>query len=215
MSRSDPVGGRSVACVSHGVRAIEGHIRRSPDALTPAERRVLAQVYLGKTTGQMAETLYLTEATIRTHLTHIYGKLHLRGRVQLLAENARPRELAPVDAQVETSPRGDRRPPDTAVAADLAQSAAVALGPSSASLPRRSALCRAAIWAVGLFGVAAGLAHLSPVGWPTVGPLLIAAQAFIPRAERAFPARLAMLAVGGALIAEQMAVLIALHQAGI
>lgn len=213
MSRSDPVGGGRVAWVSRP--AVERYVRRSPDSLTPAERRVLEQVYLGKTTDEIAETLCLTEATVRTHLTHIYGKLHVRGRVQLLAESARPREPASADVDVETHPRGYRRPPDEAAGADLARSAAVGLGPSSASLPRRTMLRRASIWAAGLLGLAAGLAHLSAVAWPAVGPLLIAAQALIPRRERAFPARLAMLAVGGALVAEQMTVLIALHQAGI
>jgi DNA-binding CsgD family transcriptional regulator len=215
MSGSDPVEGRRVAWDSRGVGVVEGHIRAGPDSLTPAERRVLEQVYLGKTTAQIAEALYLTEATVRTHLTHVYGKLHVRGRVQLLAENARPRERAPARAQVETHPRGYRRPPDETGAANFAQSAAARLEASTASLPWRTMICRTPIWAGGLLGAAVSLAHLWPVGWPAVGPLLIAAQAFIPRGERAFPARLAMLAVGAALMTEQMTVLIALHQAGI
>lgn len=183
--------------------------------LTPAERRVLEQVYLGNTTDEIADALCITEATVRTHLTHIYGKLNVRGRVQLLAESARHRQPAPSDVQVYAHARGDRQPIDGAPAVDVAQSGAVGLRPPPAGRSWRAMLRRSSIWAAGLLGVAAGLAHLSLVAWPAVGPLMIAAQALLPRREGVFPARLAMLAVGGALMAEQMTVLIALHQAGI
>jgi DNA-binding CsgD family transcriptional regulator len=53
--------------------------------LTPAERRVTEELLRGHTTAEIANDLFVSEATIRTHLTHIYGKLNVRGRVELLA----------------------------------------------------------------------------------------------------------------------------------
>ncbi len=56
--------------------------------LTGAEQRVLHLVLEGYTTRQIADELVLSEATVRTHLTHIYRKLKVRGKVQLLARTA-------------------------------------------------------------------------------------------------------------------------------
>lgn len=57
--------------------------------LTGAEQRVLQLVLRGYTTRQIADTLVLSEATVRTHLTHIYRKFAVRGKIQLLARTAR------------------------------------------------------------------------------------------------------------------------------
>lgn len=56
--------------------------------LTPAERRVLALAADGRSVREIARTLVLTEATIHSHLTHIYAKVGVRGRVGLLAKLA-------------------------------------------------------------------------------------------------------------------------------
>jgi DNA-binding CsgD family transcriptional regulator len=53
--------------------------------LTPAEQRVLDQALRGQSTREMAQSLVLTEATIKSHLAHIYSKLGVRGRLDLLA----------------------------------------------------------------------------------------------------------------------------------
>ncbi|PZR63369.1 MAG: hypothetical protein DLM71_05575 [Chloroflexi bacterium] len=53
--------------------------------LSPAERRVLDEAALGLTVREIAERLVLTPATVKTHLAHIYSKLEVRGRVDLLA----------------------------------------------------------------------------------------------------------------------------------
>ena len=54
-------------------------------ALSPGERRVFDEALLGLSVREIAERLVLTEATVKTHLAHIYGKLGVRGRVDLLA----------------------------------------------------------------------------------------------------------------------------------
>ncbi len=52
-------------------------------SLTPAERRVVDLAGSGATNRVIAETLFLTEKTVETHLTHAYRKLGVRSRAQL------------------------------------------------------------------------------------------------------------------------------------
>lgn len=53
--------------------------------LSPSENRVLQEALSGMSVREIAERLVVTEATVKTHLAHIYGKLGVRGRVDLLA----------------------------------------------------------------------------------------------------------------------------------
>jgi DNA-binding NarL/FixJ family response regulator len=50
-------------------------------ALTPREREVLVLVARGHTNAEIARSLSLSEATVKTHLVHVTQKLHLRDRV--------------------------------------------------------------------------------------------------------------------------------------
>lgn len=54
-------------------------------ALTPAEQAVLDQALTGVPAREIAEHLSLSEATVRSHLSSIYVKLGVSGRVALLA----------------------------------------------------------------------------------------------------------------------------------
>ena len=54
----------------------------APDPLTKREIQVLGLVARGFTNPQIAEQLTITEATVRTHVSNILGKLHLANRVQ-------------------------------------------------------------------------------------------------------------------------------------
>ncbi len=52
--------------------------------LTPAETRVVDLVCQGLKNKEVAERLYVSESTIKSHLSSIYKKLNVRNRVQLM-----------------------------------------------------------------------------------------------------------------------------------
>lgn len=57
--------------------------RTREQGLTAAERRVAALVAEGRTNKEVAASLFLTEKTVETHLTHVYAKLGVRSRAEL------------------------------------------------------------------------------------------------------------------------------------
>jgi DNA-binding NarL/FixJ family response regulator len=50
------------------------------DALTSREREVLALIGGGKTNGEIAAELFVSEGTVKTHINHVFTKLRLRDR---------------------------------------------------------------------------------------------------------------------------------------
>ena len=74
-----------------GERLIERFCDRPPPAdglperiaeLTARELEVLTLVARGLSNRQIGESLFLSEATVKTHLAHVYAKLGVRDRVQ-------------------------------------------------------------------------------------------------------------------------------------
>jgi DNA-binding CsgD family transcriptional regulator len=77
------------------------------ERLSPAERRVFDLALRGLSTKEMADELALSEATIRGHLTRIYAKLEVQGRIELLARMASVGAAVPNEpAAVAASPYG-------------------------------------------------------------------------------------------------------------
>lgn len=55
-------------------------------SLTPAELDVVRLVAQGHSNPEIAESLFVSVATVKTHLVHVYAKLGLRSRPRLIAE---------------------------------------------------------------------------------------------------------------------------------
>ena len=51
--------------------------------LTPREQEVLGLIGKGNTNREIGQQLYITEGTVKTHVTHILNRLNLRNRAQL------------------------------------------------------------------------------------------------------------------------------------
>jgi DNA-binding CsgD family transcriptional regulator len=70
--------------------------RRTPDGqLTPQELRIARLVKSGTSRREIAERLSVSEATVRTHLEHIYTKLDIHSARELMT--ARLEQLAETD----------------------------------------------------------------------------------------------------------------------
>lgn len=67
--------------------------RKRPSAgwgsLTPTEREVTRLVARGLTNPHIGEQLFISRATVKTHLAHIFTKLGVRSRAELAAEATR------------------------------------------------------------------------------------------------------------------------------
>jgi two-component system nitrate/nitrite response regulator NarL len=84
-------GGTALCDDVQAVLAIEARARRPREfsLLTPRERQVLELVAEGLTTPAIARRLQLGATTVRTHLAHVYDKLGVRDRAQLIREAMR------------------------------------------------------------------------------------------------------------------------------
>jgi len=78
--RGEPVLSPSVA------GRLIGRVRRPRGGLSPRELEVLRLVAGGATNREAAARLFISEASVKTHLLHIYNKLDVRDRASAVAE---------------------------------------------------------------------------------------------------------------------------------
>jgi ATP/maltotriose-dependent transcriptional regulator MalT len=65
----------------------EGQVRAL--GITPRELEILEQIAQGKSTRQIAETLFVSENTVKTHASRVYDKLGVSRRTQAVQEARR------------------------------------------------------------------------------------------------------------------------------
>lgn len=78
--------GDSALSPSVASRLVEQMRNPAPDVLTERELEILALVAAGTTNRAIARTLFISEATVKTHLLHIYEKLGAPDRAAAVAE---------------------------------------------------------------------------------------------------------------------------------
>lgn len=71
--------------------------RRSQTTLTPREIEILQLLPSGRTYTEMAEHLFISESTLKTHLQSVYRKLVARNRMEAINEARRLGILPPSD----------------------------------------------------------------------------------------------------------------------
>ena len=131
--------------------------------LSPSERRVLELARSGSSARQIADQLSVSEATVRTHLSHIYSKFGVRGRLELLGRLQRS-PVAPDE------PRANAEAASRALPHDVSGGRVAAHGPTIMSV----------IGAV--VGGAVGSAALPATAHTPLAVLLIPALAGAPLA---------------------------------
>lgn len=83
-----------IASRSDPVRPVAGVI----DRLTPREREILIQMAYGRSNDEIAQALFLSVATVKTHVCRIIMKLEVTGRTQAVVVAYQSRLIEPGEA---------------------------------------------------------------------------------------------------------------------
>ncbi|MGW1901054.1 response regulator [Streptomyces hirsutus] len=77
--------GRTVLSPAVASRLVSAVRAPAAEPLSAREREVLALVARGTSNREIAHELFISEATVKTHLTHLYAKLGVRDRAAAVA----------------------------------------------------------------------------------------------------------------------------------
>ena len=77
------------------VRSKEGSSDGGEGHLTLREQEILQHVAKGLSNAEIADTLYVSENTVKTHVKNILGKLHTKNRSEAVAYASRLGFLEP------------------------------------------------------------------------------------------------------------------------
>lgn len=88
----DAAAGRTALAPQVAARLM-GRIRDPAPSLSGREIELLELLATGQSNREMARSLFISEATVKTHLIHIYQKLGVENRVAAVAEARRRRIL--------------------------------------------------------------------------------------------------------------------------
>ena len=72
---------------------MKGNDRSSKFLLTHREREVFELLVQDKTTRDIAELLFISEKTVRNHISNVMQKLNVKGRAQAVVELIKLGEL--------------------------------------------------------------------------------------------------------------------------
>ena len=81
-------------------RRLPAAVSRTPDELaqlTDREQQVLRMLGAGLANAEISKALVLSEATVKTHVSNLLGKLRLRDRVQAVIYAYETGLIAPAD----------------------------------------------------------------------------------------------------------------------
>jgi DNA-binding CsgD family transcriptional regulator len=67
------------------IRCGKARVESSARVLTPREREVVAKVALGRRRHEIADELFISDSTVKTHLRNAMRKLDVRSQAQLVA----------------------------------------------------------------------------------------------------------------------------------
>ena len=81
----DPAVQHHVVAAVAATGAEEADEESLPDGLTPREAEVMSLIAAGLSNAEIADRLVITEATVKSHVNHLFGKTGVRDRAQAVA----------------------------------------------------------------------------------------------------------------------------------